>query len=283
MAKKKTAEKLDKRSFIKTFNLIAPQMHRYEVFSDFVKMAAISLHNGIVMNEELEKEYLEIVAKYKKDEVDKFCQLLANLVELLQPEPMDMLGELYMELELSSDHTGQFFTPACIAQLMAKISCGDIAKQLEKKPFITVSEPACGAGGMVLAYVKEVLQQGYNPAEILWFSCIDIDRVAALMCYLQLSLWNVPAEVVIGNTITMEVRDVLYTPAHYFFDWDTKFRIKKAFDLIRNLENETLVQEKPEAVETEKTEDPLPKPEKPNIGDNVQFDIFIDHDTDGKT
>ena len=89
-------------SFTKTFNGIASHKHRYEVFSDFVKLSAIALHNAVAMAEHLEKEYLEIIGKYSKAEAEQFCLLLANLVELLEPEPIDILGQLYMELDLSS-------------------------------------------------------------------------------------------------------------------------------------------------------------------------------------
>ena len=282
MAKKKTDEKFDKQSFIKTFNSIALHKHRYEVFADFVKMSAIALHNGVVMDEKLEAEYLEIVGKYSKEEADKLCKLLANLVVLLQLEPVDILGQLYMELELNSDNTAQFFSPACIAELMAKISCGNLSEQLKSKPFITVSEPACGAGGMILAFAKEVLQQKYNPAEKMWVQCVDIDRVAAFMCYIQLSLWNIPAQVVVGNSLTLEVREVFYTPAHYLFGWEQKFRIQKAFDLIRNLGNEPLQTESPkqEVVETKPKVEKSPPPKREFTGEDIQFDLFMDHSDD---
>ena len=53
---------------------------------------------------------------------------------------------------------------------------------------------------MILALVKVMITAGHNPAEKLWVQAIDVDRMAALMCYIQLSLWNVPAEVIVGNT-----------------------------------------------------------------------------------
>lgn len=42
---------------------------------------------------------------------------------------------------------------------------------------------------------------------------VDVDRTAALMAYIQLSLWNVPATVVVGNSLTLEEREVWLTPA----------------------------------------------------------------------
>jgi hypothetical protein len=44
------------------------------------------------------------------------------------------------------------------------------------------------------------------------------------MCYVQLTLWNVPAEVIVGNSLTLEVREVFRTPAHYMGMWDTKLK-----------------------------------------------------------
>jgi len=54
----------------------------------------------------------------------------------------------------------------------------------------------------------------------MWVQAWDIDRTAALMCYLQLSLWHIPAEIIVGNTLSLEVREVFYTPAHYMGNWD---------------------------------------------------------------
>lgn len=224
----------NKQTFISLFNSIARHRHRYAVFSDFVTMSAIAIHNAICKSEALEKEYLEIVARYKKEEVNHFCELLANFIELLEVEPADVLGRLYMELELGNLNNGQFFTPHEISLLMAKLTYGDMLEKMDK-PFITLSEPACGAGGMVLAFVNEMLKKGLNPAEKVCCQCIDIDRLAGLMCYLQLSLWNIPAEVVIGNTLTLEVREVYYTPAYYLGDWKTRLRIRQFTEAVSGL------------------------------------------------
>lgn len=210
-------------SFVKIFNDIARHHHRYEVFRDFVTLAAISVHNAIVKDPTLEAEYLQIIGRYSKEDALGFARLLGELVILLDPEPYDVLGRLYMELELGSNHTGQFFTPPELSELMARLNSGEELANL-KRPFVTLQEPACGAGGMVLAFVKVMLSHGHNPAERMWAHCQDVDRLAALMCYLQLSLWHVPAVVVVGNTLAHEAREVFYTPAHYLGFWDSKLR-----------------------------------------------------------
>ena len=94
--------------------------------------------------------------------------------------------------------------------------------------FITLSEPACGAGSMILAFANILIKAGHNPAQKVWVEAIDIDRLSALMCYLQLSLWNIPARVIVGNAFSMEVRESFFTPAHYLNFWD--FKLKKRRD-----------------------------------------------------
>lgn len=198
--------------FKKTFRKLAPYKHRYEVFKDFVTMAACSLHNSVWKEPIREEEYLRIIKGYKPDDQKAFPKLLAHLVEALQSEPRDILGPLCMELEIANKDAGQFFTPPELSEMMAQLTFASELGKLETQPFLTAGEPACGAGGMILALVKVMTQAGYNPAEKLWVQAIDVDRMAALMCYIQLSLWNVPAEIVVGNTLSWEIREVWYTP-----------------------------------------------------------------------
>lgn len=69
--------------------------------------------------------------------------------------------------------------------------------------------------GMVLAIAQALIESGKNPARAMWAQCQDIDRTAALMCLIQLSLWNIPAVVIVGDTLANEVRECFYTPAHH--------------------------------------------------------------------
>lgn len=185
-------------------------------------MAACAIHNGLHKDAGREDEYLTIIHRYEPDDQQRFPELLGRLVVMLEEEPRDVLGPLYLELELGNKDTGQFFTPPALSEVMAEMTFGAELQKLETQPFLSVHEPACGAGGMVLALVKTVIAAGYNPADRLWVQCIDVDRTAALMCYIQLSLWHVPAEIVVGNTLTLETREVWRTQAHYLGLWDAR-------------------------------------------------------------
>jgi len=211
-----------RKAFIRLFNETACYHHRYEVFRDFVMMSGISIHNAMVFSDEREQEYMDIVGRYKKDDAIRMSHLLAEVVMGFEVSSCDFLGSVFMELELGSGHIGQFFTPYEITKLMAMMVHGNEINSLSEQSFITLSEPASGAGGMVIAFAEIMLEKGLNPQKHLWVSCIDLDPVAAMMCYLQLSLMHIPAEVITGNTLTMEFSKIMRTPAHYLGFWDSK-------------------------------------------------------------
>jgi type I restriction-modification system DNA methylase subunit len=224
--KHQTPEQLRAR-FLKQFNALAQHRRRYEVFRDFVTLSAISLNNVMEPDAErkatLEAEYTGIIRPYSHEEAQGFAELLGLVIELLEPTPQDVLGDLYMELDLGNERTGQFFTPNSISQFMARLN---IVEPPPGQNFVRVCEPACGAGGMVLAIAQVLIEKGKNPAKAMWAQCQDIDRTAALMCYVQLSLWNVPGLVIVGDTLSNEVRECFYTPAHHLGAWE--LRLKRA-------------------------------------------------------
>ncbi|CAC9619566.1 hypothetical protein [uncultured Gammaproteobacteria bacterium] len=101
----------NKQIFIKKFNDIAHHKHRYDMFRDFVTISAISLHNAVNKVESLEDEYMKIIKPYANDEVNAFAELFADVVIILESSPRDVLGELYMDLNLGNKNAGQFFLP----------------------------------------------------------------------------------------------------------------------------------------------------------------------------
>lgn len=224
------------KDFLDVFNGIAPSKHRYTVFTDFVTMMAISLHNAIVKNEKLEAEYMRCIQGYKREDQLQFPKLLAIFVDISEGEPYDHFGQLFMELGFSEDRKGQFFTPPELAEMMARMTFIGIQEKLTQRAFVTLTEPACGAGSMLLASVKVLMQAGYNPANVVWIQAVDIDRVSALMCYIQLTLWHVPAEVIVGNALTLEYREHWFTPSHYLGGWKQKLAWRKMIEHLHDLE-----------------------------------------------
>lgn len=217
------------KRFIRLFNEVSRYKSPYTVFSDFVTMSAISLHNAAFPDAKLEEEYLSMINAYDRKHVDIFPQLLACCVEALE-DPQDFLGSLYMELELGNSHTGQYFTPYSVSQMMVAMLCGDSCSLLEREDFITLSEPAVGSGGTVIAFAENMLKSGYNPQKQLWVQCVDVDATVAMMAYVQLSLLHIPAEVIVGNSLSLETTRTMRTPAHHLGLWQYKLKARYAKD-----------------------------------------------------
>ncbi|MFX4299860.1 N-6 DNA methylase [Pseudosulfitobacter pseudonitzschiae] len=216
------------KPFLRLFDETARYKHRLEVFRDFVTVSAISMHNSVSYSAWLEEEYLRIIRQYKPDDVSRLAQLLSLLIEALDVAPRDVLGRVYMDLELGNTRQGQFFTPDSVSQLMARIQLDQIEAHLALHDHISISEPACGAGGMILSVVDHLLSKRIDPAKRIYVQAIDIDRTAALMCYIQLSLWNVPAEIIVGDCLRLDYRETWMTPAYHLNGWKFRLENRKA-------------------------------------------------------
>lgn len=211
-----------KHEFIKTFASAAQYRSRYEYFSDFIACSVATLHNRFVFDKDLEENYLRIEKRYKYEDMNSMAKLLAQVVLACSHDYCDFLGEVFMELDLGNQGRGQVFTPYCISQLLVMASIKGIDVKLANAPFVSLLEPSCGSGGMAIAFAERMAALGFDPKNQLWVRCIDIDERCAFMAYIQLALLGIPGEVIIGNTLTLEVRKVLRTPEHYLGNWREK-------------------------------------------------------------
>lgn len=122
----------------------------------------------------------------------------------------DILGDIYHELRLNNEWNGQFFTPNHICRLMAQLANVDVPE--DKEGPITINEPACGSGTMVIGAVWAMQRKGIDYRRKSFFVAQDIDIRCVWMAYIQLSLYGIPAVVIHGNTLTMETWSQWYTP-----------------------------------------------------------------------
>lgn len=74
-------------------------------------------------------------------------------------------------------------------------------EMLKERRYISVNDPACGAGAMLIAFANVARKHGINYQKHVLFVAQDIDRTAAMMCYIQMSLLGCPAIVVIGDSL----------------------------------------------------------------------------------
>lgn len=215
--------------FVSLFNQTAPYENRWQVFSDFVHMAACSLYNAIHRDEAFEADYMQRVARYSAEDANNMSRLLAEVIQGLEFCPTDFLGQIFMSLELGNHRHGQFFTPYTVSYTMAQMTLSDRLSVLTsgERDFITVSDPACGAGGMVVAMAEAMLEAGFNPQKQMVAYCVDIDPVAAMMCYIQLSLMGIPAIVAIGNSLTVEIKREMATPMFVLGHWQHRWQAER--------------------------------------------------------
>lgn len=206
----------------KMINNLAHQHSPFQVFSDFVEMSALAISNAVDITQfdKREQRYLDIVKGYRKEEVNVFPKLLGSLTMHLESNPADVLGTLYHDLELHNNRAGQYFTPFPICQMMAKMTLGEgVTETIAEQGFITVSEPACGSGAMIIAYAGELANQEINYQQHMHVTAVDLDQRCAHMAYVQFSLLHIPAVVVHGNSLTVEEYSHWYTPAHVMGGW----------------------------------------------------------------
>ena len=191
------------------------------IFEDFVKMTAISISNStdIIHTkvwESRENQYQGIISKYTTDEFYEFVRILGLLTNLFDEEIYDYLGEIYMKCDMGNSRTGQFFTPFNLSELTAKLCIDDIERIKKTNDIITLNEPTCGGGGLILAYLKILKDNNINYQKRVKIIAQDLDFRSVYMTYIQLSLVGARAKVVQGDTLAEpNVKDknfILYTP-----------------------------------------------------------------------
>lgn len=193
-----------KKHIIKTIQSMSGSYAPYNIFSDWVEMSALSIQNTCCMNhdkiwQDREKAYLDIAKKYSNEELSQMSEMLAWLTEELEEEYSDVLGSVYMEGGMGSKYTGQFFTPFHLSELCARM--GIDIKKLPEEGHISLNEPSCGGGGMIIAACKVLHEAGFDFQRRLDVVAQDLDWKGVYMTYLQLSLIGCRAILVQGDTL----------------------------------------------------------------------------------
>ena len=205
----------------------------YEVLKDLFLVSALSISNSIELNEELykkrEEEFNQISSKYSKQDMQQFSKIFAKITELYQNKKLsDFLGEIFMQsLTQNSSAKGQIFTPYALSLASAETLINK--EDFDKKDIVTMYEPACGGGGMIVAIV-DILRNKLNIdySKRLFVVAGDLDRRCVAMTYIVLSLLGVPAIVQEKNALSGELYDIFETPAY-------KMQYLRFKDIVRGL------------------------------------------------
>lgn len=202
--------------FQKVFSRLCNTKSAWQAWSDFVELTAISISNTTEIRGKVKKEredrYMNIIGQYTKSEQELFPELIGILVGSLERnQEQDFLGEMFMELELGSHWKGQFFTPYSLCKFMSAINTQDAKDKIGEKGYVTVNDPACGAGATLIGARNHLELAGIGDTQA-FFVGQDIDRTAAMMCYIQLSLLGCAGYVVIADTLIHPVTGPMLWP-----------------------------------------------------------------------
>lgn len=150
-----------------------------------------------------------------KRAVEDVPKLYDPVIQAFEDNPFqDLLGDVYMRLNLGNKNTGQFFTPYNVADMMAELSADEdaITKQINERGYVTMNEPAAGGGANVIAMAHAFTKLHINYQRHLWFVAQELSELTALTCYVQCSIIGMAGIVQIGDTLRMEFHHALYTP-----------------------------------------------------------------------
>lgn len=220
-------------SILKKMQRASVKTSLYELLSATIECGAIAISNQFdkVQAPGREKRYFQIMkgvdSETQKLIQDIFGDIAVLLMNMINPHVgfRDYLGELYMKSETSSSKAGQFFTPYSVSKMCAQVAINEnkVNEAIAQDKILTLNEPTCGAGGMILAAADVLYNQyHFNIARNLFVICSDVDIRCVHMTYLQLSLAGIPAVVYQQNTLTLETWQSWETPA-YIMQY-TRFR-----------------------------------------------------------
>ena len=206
--------KYDKNFILTSIKKLGNKYGIHESFKDIVVCCAYSFANSVDFNEKREKEYLRIINKYSDEEKEFFPKIIVALVNeySASKEPVDILGEIYENLNLIKKDAAQFFTPLNVCKMMAKVTVDKnyYKRILEEKGYINISDPACGSGRNLYAIYDELLNNGVSKKDILIVGD-DLDLICCCMTYIQLTQMGANAIIHRQNTLTMDIYDTFYS------------------------------------------------------------------------
>ena len=188
---------MESNDFAKTLYSLGPKNGLIAVFDDFLELCLCAI--SFVPNEQ---QFLNIVAKYGKDEV----RTLADAFGLLDWQHYeakingvyeDYLGDFFMAYngKKTAQDKGQFFTPANVCVMMAQM--------ISDRSYERIADPACGSGRTLTSHAF------YSPhaATNLYWGC-DFDSRCVKMTALSMFLFRMNGVVIHANSLSNRHKDV---------------------------------------------------------------------------
>lgn len=244
------------KEFIKLFDKLTYSRSAWQAWGDLMTVMACSIGNAVDRTpdkfQRREEQYERSIKNLGGVEIP--AQMLGIITMALEQNPdQDFLGKLYMSLNLGNHWKGQFFTPYNVCRMMAEMNFDDgVQAEVERKGYISVCDPCVGAGAMLIAAANAMRRAKINYQTNAVFVGQDIDRIVAMMAYIQISLIGCPGYIIIGNSLTnpstghvlfprdMEGQEVWITPLFMHDIWE----MRRTKELLLGLFGGTVTTEK---------------------------------------
>lgn len=217
MSKTQKATQSSEKELVAEIRKLAQTQGLNHVFTTFLEIMATSFsaETDPYLSQERNRRYEELLTGMEPKDVSSYarmCALMALAVHESWDAPYDILGSIYHELQLNNKWNGQFFSPDNICRMIAMIVDPTDEEKVKQNETVTINEPACGSGVMILGTVWAMKQKHFDYQHKTLFIAQDIDIRCVWMAYIQLSLYQIPAVVIHGNTLTLEEWSRWYTP-----------------------------------------------------------------------
>ena len=227
-----------KEKFVKPLEEVAYHKHCYarDVFRDWIASSALAASGYLMVRAgevEIGKSRIDradaILSGYGEKDIQTMLELSGTLRKELQEDPRDLLGELYMKLQVNNSSLGQIFTPFCVSELMSSIlNTGE-----DDNDSLDISDCCCGSGSMLIAHHKNVLTKGYDAS---YYNCIaqDIDEFCCMMAYLQMELLGMSALVYNDDSLARpfgpnrEICKMYVTTQYFINDYNAREKESKS-------------------------------------------------------
>lgn len=170
---------------------------RAKVFRDFLKMTMDFMQGKLSPRR-----------GYNDQEIVLFQKFYHGLLDLYTMQEKDHLGELYMTLAIeSSKSKGQYFTPSNLGEITRNIMSDDeIFAAIKNKGYVSIYEPTCGSGALIIDFASRLKSMGINPATSLLVYAQDLDQKSVFMTFISSTLLGIPLVIDWGDTLERERR-----------------------------------------------------------------------------
>lgn len=192
---------------------------KFDVYRDWLDLCIYGLARQ-------DEPYLEIVDEYRdrfgedtgEDCIETYANALGALTAATIEADHEVLGLVYEQLGHSSDSFGQYFTPHNVSDAMAAMTVS-AEGAADADPPLTVHDPACGSGRLLISVAKRVHE--FDDPPPLFVSGQDRDPVCAKMTAVNLALASCWGRAIQGDSMLVEQQRVFHTNPR----WDVVLQI----------------------------------------------------------